>query len=136
LRPGSGTGEDVKASAGAERVEAGDEVVLRAEHDELAGRVAIRRSIDDVRRGAYASFALIVSAGLSVKFAWDRWGWGPRSAKPMGRFPLLFLGAVGLSLLLAFVAVAAFRRARRAMKGEDGDFARLREIRQRLGMDS
>ena len=114
----------------------GEESALRAEHDELAGRVATRRSIDDVRKGAYASFALVVSTGLSVKFAWDRWGWGPRPAKPMGRYPLLFLAAAGLSLLLAFVAVAAFRRARRGMKGEDRDFGRLREIRRMLGMDT
>ena len=113
-----------------------EETALRAEHDDLAGRVATRRSIDDVRKGAYASFALIMSAGLSVKFAWDRWGWGVRSTKPMGRYPLLFLGAVGLSLLLAFVAVAAFRRARRAMRSEDRDFGRLREIRRRLGVDA
>jgi hypothetical protein len=115
---------------------AADEAALRAEHDELADRVATRRSIDDVRKGAYASFALIMAAGLSVKFAWDRWGWGVRSTKPLGRFPLLFLGAVGLSLLLAFVAVAAFRRSRRVMKGEDRDFGRLREIRRQLGMDA
>jgi apolipoprotein N-acyltransferase len=77
-----------------------------------------------------------MTAGLSVKFAWDRWGGGVRSTKPLGRFPLLFLGAVGLSLLLAFVAVAAFRRSRRVMKGEDSDFGRLREIRRQLGMDA
>jgi hypothetical protein len=117
-------------------MKAGEETALRAEHDELAGRVATRRSIDDVRKGAYASFALLMSAGLSVKFAWDRWGWAPRPAKPMGRYPLLFLGAVGLSVVLGFVAVAAFRRARRAMKGEDRDFGRLREIRRQLGMDA
>ena len=113
-----------------------EEAALRAEHDELADRVATRRSIDDVRKGAYASFAFLLTAGLSVKFAWDRWGWGIRSTKPMGRYPLLFLGAIGLSLLLAALAVAAFRRARRAMKGEDRDFGRLREVRQRLGMDT
>ena len=109
---------------------------LRAEHDDLAARVATRRSIDDVRRGAYASFALPVSAGLSVKFAWDRWGFGPRPARPVGRYPLLFLAALALSLLLLFVAQSAFRRARRTMKVEDRDFARLQEIRQRLGMDT
>jgi hypothetical protein len=117
-------------------VEAGEETALRAEHDELAGRVATRRSIDDVRKGAYASFALFVSTGLSVKFAWDRWGWGVRPIRPMGRYPLLFLVAVALSVFLAFVAVTSFRRARRVMKVEDRDFARLRVIRQRLGMDA
>lgn len=113
-----------------------EEAALRVEHDELAGRVATRHSIDDVRKGAYASFALVMTAGLSVKFAWDRWGWGVRSAKPLGRYPLLFLAALGLSLLLAILATAAFLRARRAMKGEDRDFGRLREVRQQLGMDT
>jgi hypothetical protein len=113
-----------------------EEQALRAEHEELAARVSSRRSIDDVRRGAYASFGLLVSAGLSVKFAWDRWGWGPRLAKPMGRYPLLFLAALALSAILAWVALAAFARARRVMKVEDRDFARLLEIRRRLGMDA
>jgi hypothetical protein len=122
--------------AGSTVVDGAEAAALRAEHDELAARVAARRSIDDVRRGAYASFGLVVAAGLSVKFAWDRWGWGIRPARPPGRYPLLFLGAVALALLLAYVAAGAFRRARRAMKVEDRDFARLREIRGRLGMDA
>jgi hypothetical protein len=109
---------------------------LRAEHDELAARVATRRSIDDVRRGAYASFGVFVTVGLSIKFAWDRWGWGPKSARPMGRYPLLFLGAVALATVLLYVATSAFARARRIMKVEDRDFARLQEIRRRLGMDA
>ena len=113
-----------------------EEATLRAEHDVLAGRVVARRSIDDVRKGAYASFGLVMSAGLAVKFAWDRWGWGPPPARPPGRYPLLFLAALGLSLFLAVFAVAAFRRARRAMEVEDRDFARLQEIRGRLGIDA
>ena len=113
-----------------------DEAVLRAEHDVLAGRVATRRSIDDVRRGAYATFGLVMSAGLTLKFAWDRWGWGPPPVRPPGRFPLLFLGALAISVFLASIAAIAFRRARRAMQVEDRDFARLREIRARLGIDA
>lgn len=112
------------------------EAELRSEHDQLAVRVSARRSIDDVRKGAYRAFGLVVSAGLTVKFAWDRWGWGPRPARPPGRYPLLFLLALGLSVALAILAVAAFRRARRAMAIEDRDFARLRELRERLGIDT
>ncbi len=108
---------------------------LRAEHDDLAARVAIRRSIDDVRRGAYVSFAAFISAGLAVKFAWDRWGWGPRPARPPGRYPILFLVALALFVVLVTVAARAFGRARALMKVEDRDFARLQEIRKRLGMD-
>jgi hypothetical protein len=121
-------------AAGAAAMAPSEEATLRAEHDELAARVATRRSIDDVRKGAYASFALVMSAGLSVKFAWDRWGWGPHPTKPPGRYPLLFLCAVAVSIVLLLVAGSAFRRARRAMKLEDRDFARLQEIRARLGM--
>jgi len=113
-----------------------EEAALRAEHDVLAGRVATRHSIDDVRKGAYASFGLVMAAGLTVKFAWDRWGWGLRPVRPPGRYPLLFLAALGLALFLAVFAVAAFLRARRAMQVEDADFARLREIRARLGIDA
>jgi hypothetical protein len=107
---------------------------LRAEQVELAARVSTRKSIDDVRRGAYALFGVVVTFGLSVKFAWDRWGWGPRPTRPIGRYPLLFLGSVALFLACAWVAVLAFRRASRTMKVEDRDFARLQEIRKRLGM--
>ena len=123
-------GDAPKVLSGAE------ETALRAEHDDLAGRVATRRSIDDVRKGAYAAFGLLMSAGLTVKFAWDRWGWGPRPARMPGRYPLLFLAALGLSAFLAVFAAAAFLRARRAMQVEDLDFARLREIRARLGIDA
>jgi hypothetical protein len=113
-----------------------DDEGLRAEHDELARRVATRKSIDDVRRGAYASFGLLLSAGLTAKFAWDRWGWGPRPLKPMGRYPLLFLAALALAVVLAGVAISSFAGARRKMRDEDRDFARLQEIRGRLGMDA
>jgi hypothetical protein len=113
-----------------------EEASLRAEHDELAGKVAARRSIDDVRKGAYAAFGLVISAGLTLKFAWDRWGWGPPPTRPPGRYPLLFLGALCLSLFLGAFALSAFRRARRAMQVEDRDFGRLREIRSLLGIDT
>jgi hypothetical protein len=126
----------MKGAAGSPLVGEPEAIALRTEHDELATRVATRRSIDDVRRGAYASFGVVVAFGLSVKFAWDRWGWGPRPARPPGRYPLLLLAAVVLVLVLGLVAVRAFRRARRAMKVEDRDFARLQEIRRRLGMDA
>jgi hypothetical protein len=119
-----------------EVLSATEEAALRAEHDDLAGRVATRHSIDDVRKGAYATFGLLMSAGLTVKFAWDRWGWGPRPARLPGRYPLLFLAALGLSVFLAVFAASAFLRARRAMRVEDVDFARLREIRARLGIDA
>jgi hypothetical protein len=109
---------------------------LRSEHDRLALQVATRRSIDDVRRGAYAAFGVVITGGLAIKFAWDRWGWGPRPARPPGRYPLLFLAALAVAIVLLAVAVGAFRRARSTMVVEDRDFARLREIRGRLGIDA
>jgi hypothetical protein len=108
---------------------------LRAEHDALSSRLAVRRSIDSVRVGAYASFLLFVTGGLTLKFAWDRWGWGPKLA-PLSRAPVLFLAALGLALGCLFVAVTAFRKARRLGVEEDRDFARLQELRQELGIES
>ncbi|HVP66598.1 MAG TPA: hypothetical protein VMT17_04990 [Anaeromyxobacteraceae bacterium] len=108
---------------------------LREEHDRLARAVATRTSIDDVRRGAYASFLCVVSAGLAAKFAWDRWGWGPHRAPIRFRIPLLFFSALVLALASGAVAAWAFRRARRLMRAEDRDFARLRELRGRLGIE-
>ncbi|MEI7703553.1 MAG: hypothetical protein WCK73_03035 [Deltaproteobacteria bacterium] len=113
-----------------------EDASLRAEHDTLAARVSARSSIDDVRRGAYASFGFVISTGLAVKFAWDRWGSGPRPARIPGRYPLLFLGALLVAVVLATVAIRAFLRARAAMVVEDRDFARLREIRVQLGIDA
>jgi hypothetical protein len=112
------------------------EAELRAEHDRLASRVAVRRSIDDVRRGAYAGFAFFVATCLSLKFAWDRWGWGPKTGRPPGRYPLLFLAALAIALFLGAFTFRSFRRARLAMQVEDQDFARLREIRARLGIET
>lgn len=108
---------------------------LRAEHDELARRVATRQSIDDVRLGAYTGFGTFVAAGLTLKFAWDRWGWGPPPARPPGRYPLLFLGALVLFAVLGAVTATTLRRARRTMTREDADFARLQEIRRTLEME-
>jgi hypothetical protein len=112
-----------------------EEEALRAEHDRLASRVAIRRSIDDVRRGAYAGFAFFVAICLSLKFAWDRWGWGPKTGRPPGKYPLLFLAALAVAIFLGAYTFRSFRRARLAMQVEDQDFARLREIRGRLGIE-
>jgi hypothetical protein len=128
MSAGSSLGSSSLAPAEAE--------ALRAEHDDLAVRVSARRSIDLVRRGAYAAFGLVIAGGLTIKFAWDRWGWGPRPARPPGRYPLLFLAALALAILLLAVAARAFRSASRTMAVEDRDFARLREIRGRLGIDA
>ena len=129
--------------AGAPAIESGGESPgpggpeeLRAEHDRLAARLSARRSIDAVRRGAYASFLAVVTGGLAVKFAWDRWGWGVRPARVPTGIPLLFLVALGLALACLAVAVASFRTARASMRREDRDFERLRVLRRRLGIET
>ena len=112
----------------------GETAALRAEHDDLARRLAARRSIDLVRRGAWAAFLLVVTGGLSAKLAWDRWGsTHPRAFKgPPALLVLVLLAA----LACLAVAGAAFLRARRLMRQEDRDFARLLELRRRLGLES
>jgi len=111
-----------------------DPAGLRAEHDALAARLAIRRSVDHVRRGAYAGFLGLVSALLSVKLAYDRW----LSVK-VTRFrgpPVFFVAAAVAAALLAGYALWCAARARRLARVEDADFARLRELRERLGLDA
>jgi hypothetical protein len=112
-----------------------DLAALREEHDRLAGELAARKSIDDVRRGSYTSFLAIVTGGLCIKFAWDRWGFGPHRTPAVLKFPLLFTLALVATLACAALAARAFSRARRLMRVEDRDFARLRHLRERLGIE-
>lgn len=105
---------------------------LRAEHDALAERLAARRSIDHVRRGAWAAFLLVVAAGLAAKLAWDRWySTHPRAFKGP---PVLFFLALAAALGCLAAAIAAFSRARRLMREEERDFSRLQALRRELGM--
>ena len=107
---------------------------LRAEHDELARRLATRRSIDHVRRGAWAAFLMVITGGLTGKLAWDRWAsTHPRAFK--GPPALVYLSLLAALACLA-LAAAAFLRARRLMRQEDRDFARLRALRRELGLES
>jgi len=107
---------------------------LRAEHDRLAERVAARRSIDEVRKGSYLVFFGAVTTGLTVKFAWDRWGFGPRHVPPKLKFPVLVVLALAATLVLGTLAAVAFARARRLMRVEDRDFAQLKGVREKLGI--
>jgi ABC-type nickel/cobalt efflux system permease component RcnA len=107
---------------------------LRAEHDALAERLASRRSIDHVRRGAYGAFLSLVTTGLAIKLAYDRWV-SVRVTRFKGPPMYLFLAAAGAALLVAFTAWSLVR-AVRLMRTEDVAFARMRELRARLGLDS
>jgi hypothetical protein len=114
-----------------------DPAALRSEHDALAARLEVRRSIDCVRRGAYLGFAALIVVGLAVKLAWDRWGTVPPGVVrkiPTGP-PLFFYVAATLAAVLVFVTVRDALRARRLMREEDAIFARLVALRGLLGLD-
>ena len=106
---------------------------LRAEHDTLAQQLATRRSIDDVRRGAWGTFALVIAGGIAGRLAWDRWG--PHAHRVPDKPPFLFVLALGAALVCLATAAVSFLRARRLMRRETQDFARLRQLRRQLGID-
>ena len=106
---------------------------LRAEHDRLAERLAARRSIDFVRKGAYTGFVGFIASGLALKLAFDRW-FSTRATRFRGP-PVFFFAALALALVLVVVALVLFLRARRLMRAEDEEFARMRELRRRLELD-
>ncbi len=106
---------------------------LRAEHDALAAALAVRRSIDLMRRFAYAAFAGFIGAGLSAKLAYDRW-FSVRVTRFKGP-PIYFFAALAATIVLVVLAAVFLVRARRLMRSEDALFARLRALRDRLGLD-
>ena len=106
---------------------------LRAEHNALAERLAARRSIDLMRRGAYTGFAGFIASGLAAKLAFDRW-FSTRLTRFRGP-PVYFVVALAVALVLAVLAMAALARARRLMRAEDAEFARLQALRARLELD-
>lgn len=106
---------------------------LRAAHDELAVRLAVRRSIDEVRQGAYGLVISGIGSGLAAKLAYDRW-WSERPGRFQGRPVWLLLVAAVAGLAILFT-LRAFLRARRLMAEERADFERLQALRARLGLD-
>ncbi len=110
---------------------------LRAEHDALGARLAARRSIDELRKALYLLFFGLISVGLTVKLAWDRWGVlkpGVVRKVHAGR-PLFFLAATVVTVVLLANAIRGLVRARALMRDEDALFARFRALRARLGLD-
>jgi hypothetical protein len=106
---------------------------LRAEHDALAERLGARRSIDLLRRAAYTGFAGFIASGLAVKLAYDRW-FSLRLTRFKGP-PVFFFVALALAVVLVAACAALVVRARRLMRAEDGEFARMQELRSRLELD-
>lgn len=115
---------------------------LRAEHDALAARLAVRASVDLVKRAAIIGFVSFIALGLTVKLAWDRWApdaWWPPGVprpEPYRGAPLFFLLAALAALALAVWSGRIVARARRLMREEDALFARFRALRATLGIDA
>ena len=110
---------------------------LRAEHDELARRLAVRVSVDHLRRGLLRAFFGLIAAGLSVKLGWDKWGpFPPGVVRTFQPGPPVFLWiATALSVVLLVLSIQSLLRARRLAREEDRLFARFRELRASLGLD-
>jgi hypothetical protein len=110
---------------------------LRAEHDELARGLATRFSVDEARKALYLLFFGLLSVGLTAKLAWDRWGTlRPGVVRRVHPGPPLFLWiATAAAVVLLLLAIRFFARSRRLMRDEDGRFARLRALRDTLGLD-
>jgi hypothetical protein len=114
-----------------------DPVALRAEHDALAERLAVRRSVDLVQQGGVLTFFTVLSFGMTCKLAWDRWGWLPvNKPSPPDGVALWFILAGLITLILLWTAVRAYRRARVLRDEEDVLFSRLRQLRARLELDT
>jgi hypothetical protein len=114
-----------------------DAPALRAEHDALAKRLEARRSIDEVRKALYELFFGLISAGLAVKLAFDRWG--PPKPGVVRKIhtgpPLFFYLALAVTIVVLLLAIRGFLRTRRLMREEDALFARYRTLRATLGLD-
>jgi hypothetical protein len=114
-----------------------DPAALRAEHDDLAGKLEARRSIDAFRRGAYQGFVGLIGVGMSIKLAWDRWG-APKPGVIRKVFkgpPMFFYVAVAITVVVLLLAIRSFLRSRRLGREEDVLFARFRALREALRLD-
>jgi hypothetical protein len=110
-----------------------EEATLRAEHERLAARLAIRHSIDHARRAAYGAFLSFIACGLVGKLAFDRWFSVPITR--FGRPPVLFFAAAAAAVALILFTAWSYARYRRLAALEDAEFARLKALRRRLGLD-
>ena len=111
---------------------------LRAEHDALARRLEIRTSIDHLRRGLLRVFFGLISAGVTVKLGWDRWGTLKPGVvrKALNGRPLFLWIATAVTLVLLVVGIVSLLRARRLAREEDRLFARYRTLRAERGLDA
>jgi hypothetical protein len=112
-------------------------LALRAEHDLIAEEIGTRRSVDHVQTGGVLGFFSFISVGLTLKLAWDRWGWLPvnKPPPPVG-IPMWFLLALVLAAVLVGFTVREFRRARVLRAVEAEKFERLLALRRELELDT
>ncbi len=110
---------------------------LGAEHDALAERLAVRRSVEALRWAATYAFLALVSFGVSWGLTWDRYGKTPTpralAHTELYRFGALFTFVACVALIvLCGVALARWRRLARE---EARLFERLCALRRALGID-
>ena len=118
--------------------DAADRDALRAEHDALAERLAVRTSVDALRRALQLVFGGLLSVGLAIKLAVDRWGpLRPGVVRKTHPGPPLFLWiATTVALVLLVLSIRSFLKARRLVREEDACWARYRTLRTALGLDT
>ncbi len=97
---------------------------LRDELTQLSAAARVRRSVDAFARAALEGFCWAVLAGICGKLLWD-------SAQP----PLFLYPLALLDLLLLCDAAHSFRYARRELARELRLEARVRQLRDQLGID-
>lgn len=110
---------------------------LRAEHDDLARRLAARASVDRLRRAGWMAFLSVMFFGLCWGLVWELHGETPtaRALEHPRLFDAAWVTAFVLWLSLGAGAAVNLVRSRRMAREEDRLFGRLRELRRALGID-
>jgi hypothetical protein len=111
---------------------------LRAEHDALAGRLAARASVDVLRLAVVLGALGILSGGVCWAVLWDRYGPHPTDLvqEHTALFHAGYLAAGVVAVTLFVLSGVTLARSRRMAREEDALFARLRDLRRALGIDS
>jgi hypothetical protein len=115
-----------------------DPAALRAEHDALAQKLAIRPSVDAARKGLILAFLGFIALGTAGALAWDHWGPPPPGEVKVvmpGR-PLYFMIVLVVAIAIASWSVVILARARRLGREEAVLFGRMKQLRALLGLDT
>jgi hypothetical protein len=110
---------------------------LRAEHDALSRELAVRPSVDVLRRAWVQGFLGLTCAGLAWALLWDRYGKTPTefALQHTAFFHVGWIVAALAAVTLFFFFGFSLRRWRRMARDEERRFARLCEVRRALGID-